>query len=120
MSQLRFYGYAKCSTCRAAKQALRAAGHELDERDITVEPPPRVALEAIVASGVYHISHLLNRSGEVYRSMNMKEQIKRLSTAQLLDLLARHGRLLKRPIVTDGTRVTVGYDPDVYRQTWNA
>ena len=35
-----------------------------------------------------------------------------------LDLLAGNGRLVKRPIVTDGKRFTVGYAVDEFAAAW--
>jgi arsenate reductase-like glutaredoxin family protein len=32
--------------------------------------------------------------------------------------LAENGRLCKRPIVTDGTRHTVGFDEPVFKESW--
>lgn len=36
----------------------------------------------------------------------------------MLDLLASDGMLIKRPIVTDGNKVTVGFKEDLYTETW--
>jgi len=33
-------------------------------------------------------------------------------------MLASEGRLLKRPIVTDGARVTVGFSAEAFEKTW--
>jgi arsenate reductase len=97
---------------------LERAGAVLQERDITTDPPPTAMLEAILADGRYQLTDLLNRSGEQYRALKMKEQLRRLSPAEVLALLARNGRLVKRPIVTDGARFTVGFDPERFRATW--
>ncbi len=113
-----FYGYAKCSTCRKAKAYLTAQGIVVREIDITTHPPSKAQLQAMVESGAYHLPELFNRSGELYRQFNMKTRLRELDSGALLDLLARHGRLIKRPIVTDGTRYTVGFDLVRMRQVW--
>jgi len=105
-----YYGYEKCSTCRKVKAWLKSRGIDIEERDITTEPPPVSALRAILKSGKYRLADLFNRSGELYRAMNMKEKLKKLSDEEALALLAKHGRLVKRPIITDGKRHTVGFD----------
>lgn len=115
---LTFYGYAKCSTCRNAKRELTARGLQFDEIDITRRPPPRALLQAILRSRQYRLPDLLNRSGQLYRSMNLKAKLPTLTESDLLDLLARHGRLLKRPIVTDGARHTVGFDRARFEAVW--
>lgn len=116
---LQFYGYAKCSTCRAAKAQLIKQGRVLRELDITATPPPASVLRAILASGHHRLADLFNRSGELYRSLGMREKLTRLPEPELLRLLATHGRLVKRPIVTDGTRHTVGFRRDDFARVWS-
>lgn len=53
-----------------------------------------------------------------YRELGLKDKIKSASDEELFDLLASDGMLLKRPIATDGTQVTVGFKEDTYQQTW--
>ncbi len=113
-----FYGYAKCSTCRKAKAYLLARGVTFQEVDITTTPPPKTVLAEILRSGRYSIHDLFNRSGELYRSLKMKDKITTMSHEALLDLLVRHGKLIKRPIVTDGMRTTVGFDAKVMQAVW--
>lgn len=113
-----FYGYDKCSTCRTAKADLRARGVQFKEYDITRTPPSKTILRAILRSGDYALGDLFNRSGELYRELNMKEQVKTLGEGALLDLLSTRGRLVKRPVVTDGTRHTVGFDAARFRRVW--
>jgi len=113
-----FYGYAKCSTCRKAKKYLDAQGIAVMVIDITTNPPPRSLLRAIVRGSQYRLQDLFNRSGEMYRTLNMKEQLKTRSEAELLTLLTKHGRLIKRPIITDGKRHTVGFDEALMQRTW--
>jgi arsenate reductase len=48
----------------------------------------------------------------------MKEQVKTLPEDAIIKLLASEGGLIKRPIVTDGTRVTVGFSPEDFKKTW--
>ncbi|MFM1550032.1 MAG: ArsC/Spx/MgsR family protein, partial [Lentisphaeria bacterium] len=104
---LTYYGYAKCGTCRKAQKALAAAEIASEDHDITIDPPPRRLLERALASG-YTIGDLFNTSGVQYRELKMKDKVKSLPESELLDLLAGNGRLIKRPIVTDGERVTIG------------
>ena len=113
-----FYGYEKCSTCRKAKAALTRLKVPFADVDITRRPPSKAQLAAVVRSGRYAAVDLLNRSGQQYRQPNLKERVRQLSESQLLELLAGNGRLIKRPIVTDGTRHTVGFDETVFAKTW--
>jgi arsenate reductase len=114
---LTYYGYKNCDTCRKAQKALKAAAVDFDDRDITTDPPSRSVLAAALKSG-YAIRDLFNKSGVLYREMKMKDKIKVTPEAELLDLLAANGKLIKRPIVTDSKRFTVGYKEDAFAAAW--
>ena len=115
---LTFYGYKNCSTCRKAKKMLTDIGRSYHDVDVTINPPTRTILRDILKSGKYGLRDLFNTSGQVYRQMNMKDKLKTLSEAEAIDLLAENGKLLKRPIVTDGKKVTVGFKEPVYKKEW--
>jgi len=113
-----FYGYDRCSTCRKAKKALDGWNVEYRDIDITEKPPTKKVLRALLASGDYRLADLFNRSGVQYRELNMKEKLKAMSDAEAIELLAGNGRLCKRPIVTDGSKHSVGFKEDVFRAAW--
>ena len=115
---LTFYHYARCSTCINAKKYLTARGHTLKEIDITVTPPPAEMLRNLIEKSGRSYTDFLNRSGVQYREQNMKEKVKHLSTEQIIKLLASDGRLIKRPIVTDGKKVTVGFKEEEFDKNW--
>jgi arsenate reductase len=116
---LTFYHYARCTTCINAKKYLTAQGHILKEIDITVNPPAAAILKNLIEKSGRSYTDFLNRSGVQYREQNMKEKVKHLSTEQIIKLLASDGRLLKRPIVTDGKKVTVGFKEDDFDKNWS-
>ena len=113
-----FYGYDNCDTCRKAKKALAAAGVEFKDVAITENPPSQKLLRDIIKSGDYKLSDLFNRSGVLYREMKLKGKLKDMSESQAIKLLADNGKLIKRPIVSDGKKHTVGYKPDVFDEAW--
>lgn len=114
------YLYPKCGTCRAAMKSLESKGIQPDEIvNVFETPPSRERLEEIVARSGLDIQKFFNVSGEVYREMRLKEKLPGMSDAEKLDLLASNGRLIRRPIVFDGERVTVGYKEDEYERVWN-
>lgn len=115
---LLFYGYDKCATCRNAKAWLDRHHLSYKPYDITATPPSRTILRSILASGRYSLGQLFNRSGKLYRQLNMKAQLTKLSEAQAVALLAQHGKLVKRPVVTDGHRHTVGFDASQFAEVW--
>jgi arsenate reductase len=112
------YHYPKCGTCRNAIKWLEAKGFETDKIDIFEAPPSKEELHKLLKLSGLGIKKFLNTSGEVYKEMNLKDKVPHMSEDEILDLLARNGRLLKRPIVTDGERVTVGYKEESYAEVW--
>lgn len=114
----KFYHYAKCSTCRNAQKWLESHKVSLDAVDITTNPPGKDQLKKILKASGKTITDLLNKSGEQYRALNMKEKIKTLSEDQILDLLAKNGRLIKRPLVFDAAKATVGFKEEDFKKTW--
>ncbi|MCG3114313.1 MAG: Spx/MgsR family RNA polymerase-binding regulatory protein [Candidatus Manganitrophus sp. SA1] len=117
---LTFYHYAKCSTCIKAKKHLTAQGHLLKEIDLTTDPPSAKELADLIKKSGRPYTDFLNRSGVLYREMNMKEKVQQLSEGEIVRMLASNGRLIKRPIVTDGKRVTVGFDGREFDAVWSS
>jgi arsenate reductase len=115
---LKFYGYKKCGTCRKAQKDLEAKGIELDYIDITVQPPSLAELRAIVDHSGKALQKFYNTSGGKYKEMNMKERRLEMSEAEQLELLSQEGYLLKRPLVSDGNKATVGYKAEEF-EIWS-
>ena len=115
---LKFYGYKKCGTSRKAEKALQEANIEYKFIDITEKPPARTTLAKIIKQSGEPIKKFFNTSGEAYKSQNMKEKIPTMTNAQITEALAANGRLIKRPIVTDGQQSTVGFSEETFKKTW--
>ncbi|PSJ18946.1 arsenate reductase [Nitrosomonas supralitoralis] len=115
----KFYGYKKCDTCRKAEQFLQQAGIDYEFIDITENPPTADELAAIAESANVSLSKLFNASGVQYRQLKIKEQLPALSNREILTMLAGNGRLIKRPLITNGKRATVGFDAERFALIWN-
>ena len=115
---LTLYWYPKCGTCRKAKKWLD--DHELsyDEIHIVDSPPSRAVLEEMYKSSGLEIKKFFNTSGQRYRDLGLKDRINQASDEELLDLLASDGMLIKRPLVKNDQKVTVGYNEEVFEKTW--
>lgn len=116
---LTFYHYKRCGTCVKARKFLISRGHTLKEIDITTTPPSARALASLIKKSGRPYTAFLNRSGLQYREQNIKEEVKSLTEKQLISLIASDGRLIKRPIVTDGKNVTVGFKDGEYDEVWS-
>ena len=114
---MKFFSYNKCGTCRKAKKILDAYKVSYDEIDIIETPPPKSVLKkAIKLKGM---KKLFNTSGEQYKKLRIKDKIEDMTEVQAIELLSSNGRLVKRPIVVDGNRITVGFDEIEYKEVWS-
>lgn len=112
------YWYPKCGTCRNAHKWLAARGIETQTIDLVLHPPARSELEKLVERSGLELNTFFNTSGELYRELQLKDKLPGLSRDEKLDLLAKNGKLIKRPIVTDGERVTVGFKEGEFARVW--
>lgn len=119
MARLKVYQYSRCGTCRKAIKHLKQQGHELELIELPDQPPDEAELKKLVRSSGLDAIKFFNTSGEVYREMKLKDTVKTMSEAEQIKLLSSNGRLIKRPIVTDGERTTVGYNEELYNQIWS-
>jgi arsenate reductase (glutaredoxin) len=115
---LTFYWYPKCGTCRKAKKWLEDHHVSFEEVHIVENPPSREELEEMVEKSGLELKKFFNTSGQKYRELGLKDKIKTSSQDELLDLLASDGMLIKRPIVTDGNKVTVGFKEEEFEKMW--
>lgn len=113
---MEFICYRKCGTCAKAKKYLLARGEAPEEREITEQPLALEELQEIHARSGLPIKGLLNTSGLVYRELEMKEKVKTHSEEEILQLLAEHPMLVKRPVLRDGDRVLVGFKEGAWEQ----
>ena len=115
---LTFYWYPKCGTCRKAKKWLDDHGVNYEAVHIVENPPSRAELEDLYNKSGLEIKKFFNTSGMKYRELGLKDKVKTASDEELLDLLSTDGMLIKRPLLTDGEKVTVGFKEEDYEKNW--
>lgn len=115
---LTFYWYPKCGTCRKAKKWLEEHGKEINEIHIAEQPPSKEELKALYEKSGLDLKKFFNTSGMKYRELNLKEKLYHMSDDEQLELLASDGMLIKRPLTTDGEKVTVGFKEDQFEENW--
>ena len=111
-SDVRIYLYDRCDTCRKAVKFLKERG--IVPRMVPVrEQPPTVAELQRMLAITGSVRRLFNTSGGDYKSMNLAARLPNFSEAETLDLLSRHGNLVKRPfMLTADGRGSVGFKPE--------
>lgn len=119
MKKVTMYQYTKCGTCRDAVKFLKSNNYEIDSIEIFDNPPDVQTLTGLIHRSGLPLKKFFNIAGEVYREMKLKDKLADMSDEEQIALLSSNGRLIKRPIVTDGEHVTVGYKEDQYQEVWS-
>ena len=64
----------------------------------------------------YELKKFFNTSGVKYRELGLKEVLKTATEDEMLDLLASDGKLIKRPLLVDGSKVLIGFKENEYKE----
>lgn len=104
-----FVEYPKCSTCQRAKKYLDTQGAQYIDRHIKEENPTREELRTWWKESGLPLKKFFNTSGQLYKSMELKDKLPAMSEEEQLELLASDGMLVKRPILVGKDFVLVGF-----------
>ncbi|MBM7580921.1 arsenate reductase family protein [Jeotgalibacillus terrae] len=113
-----FYTYPKCGTCRKAKKWLDQQEVSYEEIHLIDSPPSKEELEALHKKSGLELKKFFNTSGVKYRELGLKDKLPEMSDDEKLELLASDGKLIKRPLTTDGENVTVGFKEPEFEEKW--
>ena len=111
---IKLYVHPRCSTCKKAEAFLLAKQIAYATVDITVSPPTYEELEKMLHAYKGDKRAICNTSGQLYRSMEMKEKIAFFSEQEFIALLAENGMLVKRPFLVSEPYMCVGFKEKVY------
>ena len=104
-----FVCYTKCGTCQKARKWMEENNVEYTYRDIKTENPSLEELSAWHKLSGLPARKLFNTSGQLYKSMELKNKLPDMSDEQMLQLLSTDGMLVKRPILVAEDYVLVGF-----------
>lgn len=111
-----FVCYPKCSTCQKARKHLEEKNVVFEIRDIKENNPTKEELKEWYQKSQLPLKKFFNTSGLLYREMQLKERLPRMSEEDMLEILASDGMLVKRPILVMEDRIIVGYVPKEYEE----
>ncbi|WP_087972665.1 arsenate reductase family protein [Oceanobacillus rekensis] len=115
---LTFYWYPNCGTCKKAKKWFEDNQIDYTSVHIVEETPSKEELLNLIEKSDLPAKKFFNTSGKKYRELNIKDKIKEASTEEMAEILASDGMLIKRPIVTNGEKVTVGFKEETFQENW--
>jgi arsenate reductase len=109
---LTFICYPNCSTCQKAQALLDSHNAAYKVRDIKMENPSYDELKEWLALSEEPVKKFFNTSGQLYKSLGLKDKLPSMSEEDCLRLLATDGMLVKRPLLVDYDGVMVGFNRD--------
>ncbi len=104
-----FICYERCSTCQKAKRWLDEHHVAYTLRPIKEQNPTAEELSAWIPQSGRDVKAFFNTSGQLYRSLGLKDRLKDMSVPEMLELLSTDGMLVKRPLLVDEDTVLVGF-----------
>lgn len=107
-SDLMFYTYPSCTSCRKTKAFLQEQELQVSERHIFRDAPTVDELLQLLAISEEGVDSLLATRSQAFKQLDV--DVEDLKLSELLKLMSENPKLLKRPILTDGKEVIVGYD----------
>ena len=113
---MKFICYPKCTTCQRAKKWLDERGIAYDLRDIKTDNPTAEELSLWHKKSSLPLKKFFNTSGLLYKSLELKNKLPDMSEAEMLDLLASDGMLVKRPLLIGEDFVLVGFKEDQWAE----
>ncbi|MFD0048370.1 transcriptional regulator Spx [Actinomycetes bacterium NPDC127524] len=113
MKTLTFFSYPSCTSCRKTKKWLRSNQVTFEERHIFRETPTPDELQEILKLTTEGLDELLATRSETFKSLNL--DLDDLKLSDVLQLLSKEPKLLRRPIVTDGEKLIIGHHEDALK-----
>ncbi len=104
-----FVEYPACTTCKKAKKWLDERQVSYEDRHIKEQNPTLEELKQWHKTSGLPLKKFFNTSGQLYKSMNLKDKLPVMSEEEQYSLLATDGMLVKRPILIGTDFVLVGF-----------
>ena len=111
---LKIYEYKNCGTCRNALKFLDAKKVAYQKLPIREQPPTEAEIRRMLGY-LGDIKKLFNTSGQDYRALGVKDKLPRMTTDQVVKLLAQNGNLIKRPFVLTDKNGWVGFNEAMWK-----
>ncbi|MDD3846514.1 MAG: arsenate reductase family protein [Syntrophorhabdaceae bacterium] len=106
---IQIFGTSKCQNTRKAQRFFKERGIPFHYIDLTVKGLSKGELNSV--RSVVGIEKLIDTEGKQYARRNLKYLTHNIEEELLADPL-----LFKTPIVRNGNKATIGYQPDVWKE----
>ena len=106
---IQIFGTPKCQDTRKAQRYFKERGIRFQYIDVTVKGLSKGELTSVKAA--VGIDNLIDKEGKQYTRRNLAYLTHNVEEELLDDPL-----LLKTPVVRNGNKATVGYQPEVWKE----
>mgnify|MGYP001945516976 FL=1 len=89
-----------------------------DVIDLVKNTPSKEELLELMKISEFKPRQFFNTRGRVYRERQLKDKAPNMTAEEIAEELSTDGMLIKRPIVTDGDKVTIGFNEETFTNTW--
>lgn len=113
---LLFIEYPACSTCKKAKKWLDARHVDYKDRHIKNQNPTKEELTQWLKLSGQPLKKFFNTSGQLYKSMALKDKLPSMTEDEMLTLLATDGMLVKRPLLAADNFVLIGFKEEQWAE----
>lgn len=110
MGMADFYWRPSCSTCRDARRYAEERGTDLTLRDLFKQPLSKEELRTLLADR--SASTIFSSRSPTVKKLGL--DLTTLADDQLLDLMAEHPTLIRRPLTVVAGQLIVGFDRPAY------
>lgn len=117
---MQFIEYAKCSTCKKAKNWLDERNAVYETRPIREQNPTAEELKEWHKKSGLPLKRFFNSSGNLYKELGLKDRLGDMSEEEQYQLLATDGMLVKRPLLILSDTVLVGFKEKEWEEKYTA
>jgi len=110
MTELTLYHNPRCSKSRGALELLEARGLTPEVVRYLETPPDAATLKALLGKLGIGARQLLRSGEDEFKTLGLADPA--LSDDQLIDAMARHPKLIERPILVAGNKAGIGRPPE--------
>ncbi|QNM97276.1 ArsC family reductase [Chitinimonas koreensis] len=110
---IKLHGIPNCDTVKKARTWLDSHGQAYEFHDFKKQGVSAEMLSGWIARLGWE--PLVNRQGTTWRKLDPSRQAAVNDAASAIELMLEQPSVIKRPVLVDGERVTVGFKPEIYQ-----
>jgi Spx/MgsR family transcriptional regulator len=112
--KLIFYTYPSDTSCRKAKAILRDNEIPFEERHLFRDPPSKEELLEMLKLTTSGIDQILSKRSQTFKEL--KVNIDDMKLSEMLDLLHKEPKLLRRPLLLHESKLIIGFNREVLEE----